>query len=137
MTPQPHPEGATVCVVEDDPGVRDLFRLMLESRGYRCISHSDGETALERMRVELPVLIVLDLALPGKNGMELLADLRQDDLLGKLPVIVVTGLTEETPGSEEQWRRRLEVEAFFSKPLEPARLLETVEQLLADDSRGA
>lgn len=120
----------TICVVEDDAGVRDLFRLMLESRGYRCVNLPGGEDVLEEIRREKPALVVLDIALPGKSGLEVLSEIRNDSELAALPIVIVTGLTDEGPGGDAQWRRRLEVEGYFSKPLEPRKLLEALEEII-------
>ena len=59
----------SVLVVDDDDGIRTSLRLALEDHGYKVLEAPDGETALDRMRTEPPDVVVLDLMLPGMDGL--------------------------------------------------------------------
>jgi len=120
----------TVLVIDDDPAVGDLFRLMLESRDIPCTICRDGETAIDTWRSVRPALVVLDLALPGRGGQEILADMALDPDIADTPVVVVSGVTDGNPTNDETWRRRLDVAAYYSKPLEPKILLDQIQLLL-------
>jgi hypothetical protein len=66
-----HLEGpATILMVDDDPAIIALLSLTLRGDGFRLLSASDGETALAMSRAERPDLVLLDLSLPGRNGLE-------------------------------------------------------------------
>ena len=89
----------TVLVVDDEPVVRDVVVRYLEQEGYRTLQAGDGETARDLLERETPSLVVLDLMLPGTDGLALCRWIRARS---QLPVIMVTALAEEAdrlPGS--------------------------------------
>lgn len=131
MAPDPRPAPRTICVIDDEEYICDLLRLILESRDYRCLIAHDGREGLDLIRQHRPDAVVLDIMMPGMNGQELLAALRRDDATRSIPIMIITGLTDGDWRSDEEWRKRLGVEAFLSKPLDAAVLLTEVERLLA------
>jgi DNA-binding response OmpR family regulator len=78
---------ARVLIVEDDADVRAMLRALLEDDGYAVIEASDGETAIARALSEQPDLILLDLRLPGRHGLEVCRVVRQSS---NVPIIVVS-----------------------------------------------
>ncbi len=68
-----------ILVVDDEFILRDLMRTILEEEGYRVITASDGEEALTKADNELPDLIILDLMMPGKSGLEVCKILKGQD----------------------------------------------------------
>jgi two-component system phosphate regulon response regulator PhoB len=82
-----------VLVVDDEPEVRSMVTWQLEAEGFVVVEAADGEEALRRAKTDRPDLLVLDLSLPGKGGLEVLATLRRDSAL---PVIVLTARRDET-----------------------------------------
>jgi PAS domain S-box-containing protein len=91
---EPVPAGAgglTALVVEDDDGAADLVRLLLEAEGFVTVRASSAEQALLLAPLHDLDLITLDIHLPGMDGWELLAQLRQLDRLAHVPVVVVSG----------------------------------------------
>lgn len=133
------PERPTVCVIDDEREVCDLIRMMLESRGFACCISHDGECGLACVRKVHPVLIVLDMKMPKRNGYQVLLELRQDEETHSIPVMVLTGVTQETGRTDEEWRRSVGVDAFLTKPFDPDRFLAKVEELtgrrIAKDAR--
>jgi CheY-like chemotaxis protein len=79
-----------VLVVEDDVGTRELLRRTLEKEGWMVVGTEDGRAALERMAERQPDLILLDLMLPGMDGFQFLAELRQTPAWRSIPIVVVT-----------------------------------------------
>ena len=69
---------ATVLVVDDEKDLVELVRYHLEKDGHKCLEARDGETALQLARERVPDLIVLDLMLPGVDGLEVCRKLRKD-----------------------------------------------------------
>ena len=82
----------TVLVVDDDRNVLELARLYLERDGHRVVSAGDGPTGLALARDEQPDLIVLDVMLPGVNGLDVCQTLRQES---SVPIILLTARVEE------------------------------------------
>src|SRR5882672_7548983 len=79
-----------VMVIEDEKEIRDLVRYNLERAGYRVSTASDGEAGLKDLFASRPDALVLDLMLPGRSGLEILREVRDEPLTRDLPVIVLT-----------------------------------------------
>jgi len=86
-------EPASILVVDDDPAIRDLLTDFLTKRGYRVQTAEDGQTALSVVERGAPQLVVLDIYLPGMNGVTVLRELRARKYTGN--VIVLSGSKEE------------------------------------------
>lgn len=84
---------AHVLVVEDEPAVRDVVRRYLEAEGYRVTVAADGITGLETARTAEPDLIVLDIMLPGLDGLQICERLRREDG-SAVPIVMLTALGE-------------------------------------------
>ncbi len=80
-----------ILVVDDDDDIADLIRLTLETEGYEVIRAYDGLDALEKAKLHKPALIVSDVDMPRMDGLELLQELRKDQLFRLLPVIILSG----------------------------------------------
>lgn len=84
-----------ILIVEDDPDIRELLRFNLEKAGYNLFLAEDGEKALTQARKHSPDIILLDLMLPGVDGLEVCRTLKQDPELQRIPVMMVTAKGEE------------------------------------------
>jgi CheY-like chemotaxis protein/HPt (histidine-containing phosphotransfer) domain-containing protein len=117
-------EAEKVLVVDDDSSSRLLARTVLEKRGYAVDEAGDGEEALGLLRAGAPVaLVVADLNMPRMDGLELLWEIRADSGLAHIPVIVLTGETDEvleTKLIEEG------ADDYMCKPLDPRLFLARV-----------
>lgn len=112
-----------ILVVEDEPNIIESLRFILERASYEVHFVSDGLEALERMRQETFAAVVLDIMLPGMNGLDVLRVMRQDSRLEALPVIVLTAK------GQPQDRRAAEAigaNAFITKPYSNAEVVERV-----------
>jgi len=87
---------ARALVVEDDSDIATLITHYLERDGWRCDVARDGLEALSRLGIETYRLVVLDLQLPGKDGLSVLTQIRATPRLKSLPVVIVTARSEET-----------------------------------------
>src|SRR5690348_12129723 len=67
----------TILVIDDDDSVREFVRTILDENGYRVLTAGDGEQGLEIFRIEKPDLVIPDIAMPRKGGIETIIDLRQ------------------------------------------------------------
>jgi DNA-binding response OmpR family regulator len=116
--------GKKVLVVDDDVKTVELVKLYLNRDGYRVITSGDGNEALKLARENHPDLIVLDLMLPGMNGLEVCRILREES---DVPIIMLTALT-----TDEDRLRGLELGAddYVTKPFSPRELAARVRAVL-------
>jgi two-component system phosphate regulon response regulator PhoB len=84
-----------ILIVEDDPDIRELLRFNLEKAGYNLYLAEDGEKALALARKHAPDLILLDLMLPGVDGLEVCRTLKRDPDTEPVPIIMITAKGEE------------------------------------------
>jgi two-component system, OmpR family, response regulator AdeR len=115
----------TILICEDEAALRELVRAILGPE-YRFAEASEGDEALALIRELEPDLVVLDLMLPGKSGLDVLSELRADRLAGRTPVVVVTAWAHA-----EERVLAAGADRFIAKPFEPDQLQATVEELLA------
>jgi DNA-binding response OmpR family regulator len=115
----------TILICEDEEALRELVRAIL-GPDYTFAEASEGDEALALIRDLRPDLVVLDLMLPGKSGLEVLSELRSDSASDGTPVVVVTAWTHA-----EEAVLAAGADRFISKPFEPDTLQSTVEELLA------
>ncbi|HZC81323.1 MAG TPA: response regulator [Nitrospiraceae bacterium] len=92
---------AKILVIDDEPGIRDLLDTLLSRKGYDVVVADSGQKGLEVYRRGHPDVVVLDLKMPGMDGLTVLQQVRRDN--PKQPVIILTGAG--TPESEEQVRK--------------------------------
>lgn len=126
MTPEPKPKtvslkGRRVLVVEDDPSIAIGLRINLESEGYEVHVAEDGERGLELARSLAPDLVVLDVMLPKRNGLELLHELRAEGRT--FPIIILSAKSAEM---DKVAGLELGAEDYVAKPFSLAELLARV-----------
>lgn len=80
----------TVLVVEDDPVIIDLLSLTLELEGWTVLRAKDAVSAFEIARADRPDIVVSDVMMPGRSGLDLIADLRADEATAAIPVILLS-----------------------------------------------
>nr|WP_279287017.1 response regulator [Heliobacterium chlorum] len=119
--------GAQILVVDDVVTNVELMRLQLTRAGYQVVTAFNGEQALETIKKTLPDLILLDVMMPGMNGFEVCAKLKEDPHTQLIPVVLVTALHEV-----EDRIKGIEAGAddFISKPFNRVELLTRVKSLL-------
>ena len=85
----------SILVVEDEDDIRELLRYNLAKEGYQVTGAASGEEALKAVRVAMPDLVLLDLMLPGLDGLEVCRSLKQDPQTRNLPIVMLTAKGEE------------------------------------------
>jgi signal transduction histidine kinase/CheY-like chemotaxis protein len=95
--------GPTVLLCDDDESVLEVLGAMLRERGYRVVSASTGDEAVRRAVEDQPDAILLDILMPGFDGWETLAALRQRDETSAIPVVITSVLPEESDRPVEGW----------------------------------
>jgi two-component system, cell cycle response regulator DivK len=124
--------GELILIVEDNEKNRKLVRDVLQWKGYRTIEAETAEIGLALAREASPVLILMDIQLPGMNGIDALAELRADAATRSIPVVAVTA------SAMMQDRQRIlgaGFDAYQSKPIEVRGFLELVSTLVAAGPR--
>jgi len=114
----------TILIVEDEPKIARLARDYLEKNGYRVLVAGDGDSGLAMARREKPDLLVLDLMLPGMDGLDVCRALRRES---DLPIIMLTARAEET---DRLIGLELGADDYISKPFSPRELVARVRALL-------
>jgi DNA-binding response OmpR family regulator len=129
------PATATPCilVVDDDPRVLDLLNIALAAHGYRVITAGDGEEAVRVALGKRPDLVVLDVRLPKKSGLEVCEILRQDPDDPHLPIIMVSAASE-TEARLQGFARG--TDDYLVKPFSPKELVARIKRLLARASEA-
>lgn len=85
----------TILIVDDEPDIREVIRFALEAAGFDTLDAADADEALQWIRRRPPDLMLLDWMLPGRSGLELARQLKDDPETENLPIIMVTARTEE------------------------------------------
>ena len=129
---------AEVLVVEDEPDIRALIVHHLTRDGFRCRTAADGLEALAQLHAGAPDLVVLDLMLPGIDGLELTRRLRAEPAWAALPIIMLTAKADEV---DRVVGLELGADDYVAKPFSPKELLARVRAVLrrarpADDGRA-
>jgi CheY-like chemotaxis protein len=117
---------ATVLICDDEPSLRELIRVSLDGP-YRFAEADDGEQSLELARQLRPDVVILDMMMPRLNGLEVLAELRQDEVFANTAVIVLTA----QPGTRDEALRQ-GADRVMVKPFEPEQITAAVEEVLAE-----
>jgi two-component system OmpR family response regulator len=119
MTRQDH-----ILIVDDDAEIRDLLREYLQKHGYRVATAANGRELRTAMSTARPDLLVLDLMLPGEDGLELCRDLRTDS---NVPIIMLTARGDET---DRIVGLEMGADDYLPKPFSPRELLARIKSVL-------
>ena len=84
-----------VCILDDDPNLREIYLMKFNQEGFDVSLAVDGEEGMKLIRDNRPDIILLDLQMPVKNGVEVLQELEADGELAKIPVIILTNIDNE------------------------------------------
>ena len=117
----------TILVVDDEPEIVAIARDYLDRAGFRVVTAADGPTALRLVRAERPSLLVLDLMLPGMDGLDVARALRADPATHALPIIMLTARVEET---DRLIGLELGADDYITKPFSPRELVARVRAVL-------
>ena len=129
-----------ILIIDDDPDVVLFLSTVLQDHGYDTIDAPNGQEGLKKARSELPDLVLLDLMMPQKSGIALLSDMKEDDSLKRIPVIMVTGVSGETGIDLESFFQRnsnsienngvMRPQGLIKKPVDPEKLIKLVKKAL-------
>ena len=120
-------EPVTVVLAEDDVDIRDLVQIVLEGLDLQVKAVGTGADALAACRDDAPLLLLLDITMPGMNGLEVCRAIRADDELHDLPVILMTARAQ---ASDVAAGIEAGADTYIIKPFGPIELREHVEAIL-------
>lgn len=121
-----------ILVVEDDVVSANMVRDYLDAHGYVASIASTGPEGLSRFEAERPDLMVVDVALPLKNGLELCFDVRRTEHGASMPIIVMSAVYRDTAHADSYVMGDLRAQAYLAKPFELRALLERVRALIGE-----
>ncbi len=123
-----------ILVVEDDGVLRDVLMEKLKTSGYLPVGAEDGEVAMVKIKEEKPDLILLDILMPKKDGMEVLEEMNADDEMKKIPVIIISNSGQPV---EIERAKKLGAKDFLVKAIfDPSEVLSKVEGILKTTTEG-
>ncbi|MFA5385816.1 MAG: response regulator transcription factor [Eubacteriales bacterium] len=121
-----------VLVVDDEEHIVELVRFNLEREGFEVIASGDGDAALKKVSSEQPDLIILDLMLPGQDGLSVCRTLRSDPDTKGIPVIILSARTEEI---DRVLGLEMGADDYVTKPFSPRELVARVKVRLRRDAK--
>jgi CheY-like chemotaxis protein len=122
-----------VLVVEDYQDAREMYIAYLQFSGYRVAEASNGIEAVERARALMPDIILMDLALPKKDGWQATKELKADDRTRHIPIVALTG---HALAGHADSARQAGCDSFVTKPCLPDALVAEIQRMLAARSRA-
>ena len=123
-----------ILVVEDERQLTDVLKYNLEREGYEVAVANDGPEGLRKAQMNVPDLIILDLMLPGLDGLQICREIRAGERTRKVPVIILTAKSEET---DQIVGFSMGADDYVTKPFSPKVLLQRVKALLRRVEAGA
>lgn len=120
-----------ILIIDDEPMIRHLAARILDRAGYRTIAAANGIQGLACFRRERPALVITDLIMPEREGIETIRHIRREG--PHTPIIAISGGTLTGTADFLAMARELGATAILRKPFEPIELLLLVERCLADE----
>ncbi|MCD6356003.1 MAG: response regulator transcription factor [Anaerolineaceae bacterium] len=114
-----------ICVVDDEPRIIDFIRIYLENENFKVIGFADGVSALDGIRKEKPVLVILDIMLPKMDGFSVCKTLRGEK--NEVPIIILTAKDEDI---DKILGLELGADDYLTKPFNPRELVARVRAVL-------
>ena len=135
-----------ILIIDDESDARAFLKAILEENGYETMTAADGEEGLEKAQETPPHLILLDLMMPKKSGVKFLHEIKRDEQLKEVPIVIasaarqVTGIDMKHYLEEQPFKERKEEikradliitpEAYLEKPINPSELVATIKKFI-------
>ncbi len=120
----------TVLVVDDDPDARDFLATVLRDNGFAVTLAKDGTEAIAMIEQQPPDLVTLDITMPEKSGVAVYRKLKEDDRFKGIPVIIVTGISDDFKKFISTRRQVPAPEGYIHKPVDHEEFLRMAKGLL-------
>ena len=124
-----------ILLVDDDPDFVEGARMVLEKSDFEVVTASSGKECLERIKMEKPDLIILDIMMPKKSGFEVCKELKGNIEYNRIPVVMLTALKQKLSRTSHSIAEGLELEAedYLEKPIEPKVLVSRLKKILGKE----
>jgi two-component system alkaline phosphatase synthesis response regulator PhoP len=117
----------TILIVEDEKDIVKMLEYNLKKEGFKTLSVRNGEAAIEAAKSERPELVILDLMLPGMDGLEVCKTLKTDSKTSSIPIIMLTAKSQE---SDKVVGLELGADDYITKPFSPRELIARIKAVL-------
>ncbi|MCS7247343.1 MAG: response regulator [Anaerolineales bacterium] len=122
---------AKILVVDDDPDFVEATRMILEKAGHSTISAASGNECYQKMKSEKPDLVILDVIMDTVlDGLTITQRIHEDEEINHIPIIMVTSIANTDYAALFPTDEYIHINAFMSKPVEPAELIRQINKLL-------
>jgi DNA-binding response OmpR family regulator len=132
MTDQNAGERKKICIIEDEPAMIELVSLILRNRGYDVVGALGGQEGLELIASSNPDLVLLDLMMPDMSGWDVYQQMKADDAMKAIPVVIVTAKAQSI--DKVLGLHIAKVQDYITKPFSPNELVESVKRVLDQPS---
>ena len=119
-----------ILIVEDEPDMVEFLTALFQDNGYKTVPAYDGIQGMELVLSEKPDLITLDITMDKETGLKMYRKLCADETLSSIPVIMVTGISQDLGGFLGRKKGMREPDGFFEKPVDKEGLLKKVRELV-------
>jgi CheY-like chemotaxis protein len=120
-----------ILIVDDEQDIRTYLSTLFEDQGYATTLARDGVEAMQQVQGSPPDLITLDISMPEKSGVKFFRDLKSDERWKKIPIVIVTGVSEDFKKFISSRQQVPAPEGFVPKPINQEEILAIVKRLLA------
>jgi CheY-like chemotaxis protein len=120
----------TILVVDDEPDVVTFLTTLLQDHGYETSSAATGAEAMQRIRAARPDLVTLDITMPEQSGVKTYRQIKENPALATIPVVIVTGVTDDFKGFISSRKQVPPPDGYVSKPIVEQTFLELIRKLL-------
>jgi CheY-like chemotaxis protein len=124
-------ERKKILVIEDEADTASYLTTFFQDNGYDALAAGDGKEGLRIAKKEKPDLITLDISMPEKSGIKALRELQEDAATSGIPVVIVTGVSDDLRSYIEKQKKLKPPAGHISKPIDTKELLETVQHILS------
>jgi CheY-like chemotaxis protein len=122
----------TVLIIDDEPDTRTYFSSLLQDNGFDTVLAENGDEGLDKVRATKPDLITLDITMPETSGVRCYRELREKEEWKSIPVIMITGVSEDFRGFISSRKHVPPPDGYLPKPVDEEQLLNMVRHLTSD-----
>jgi len=120
-----------ILIVDDEEDIRTYLSTLLGDQGFETLLAKDGEEAWKQVEANSPDLITLDISMPEKSGIKFYREMKADDRWKKIPIIIVTGVSEDMRKFLSSRHQVPAPEGYLSKPVNREEILTLIQKLTA------
>jgi CheY-like chemotaxis protein len=126
----------TVLIIDDEPDTRTYFSSLLQDNGFNTILAENGDEGLKKVSAAKPDLITLDITMPETSGVRCYRELREKEEWKSIPVIMITGVSEDFRGFISSRKQVPPPDGYLPKPVDEEQLLKLVRHLTSNAAQA-